>query len=582
MPVLISRSPFVGRARGAAACRSGPGATRVPVGLGPPVIALQRRSVSDRPCGRPCAAAQTPDRFRNNAAEQSGRTRRGARRCGLALAAVLALSVAAASAQSPDLRLIDAVRGQQAAVVADLLKTAGRPGGTDVNAAQPDGATALHWAAYRDDLETAGRLMAAGADAGAANDLGVTPLTLACGNASPGMVRLLLAAGADPRAAVETGETVLMACARTGNVEAVRHLLEAGADVDARELHEHQTALMWAAAQGHAEVAQLLIDRGADVDARSRTRRLVISRRLQSDLRYGELGRNYGTDAEETQVGGFTPLLFAARNGDAETARRLLDAGADVNDRAPDGAGALVVAAHSGHRELVLTLLERGADPNASAAGYTALHAAVLTGDLAAVEALLAAGAGASPDAQVTLATRVTRNGQVLMLGEHLLGATPLALAAKYTEVGILEALARAGADPRLPLKNGWTPLMLAAGAGWRYAVWDRRDRALAKAPAFQAQMYDEDGTLAAVRFLLDRGARVNAADEAGNTALHHVVDKGFGRVVELLVEHGADLEIANRRGQTPRAVAARGRTGNVEAAPATVALLDALGAVGR
>ena len=576
MPDPISRSSFVGRARGDAACRSGPGATRVPVGLGPPVIALQRHSVSDRPCGRPCAAAQTPDRFRSNTAEQSGRTRRGARRCGLAGAAVLTLSVDAASAQ-PDLRLIDAVRGQQAAVVADLLETAGGP---DVNAAQPDGATALHWAAYRDDLETAGRLVAADADAGAANDLGVTPLALACGNASPGMVRLLLAAGADPRADVETGETVLMACARTGSVEAVRHLLEAGADVNARELHEHQTALMWAAAQGHAEVVQLLIDRGADVGARSRARRLVISRRLQSDLRYGELGRNYGTDAEETQVGGFTPLLFAARNGDAETARRLLDAGADVNDRAPDGAGALVVAAHSGHRELALTLLERGADPNASAAGYTALHAAVLTGDLAAVEALLAAGA--SPDAQVTLATRVTRNGQVLMLGEHLLGATPLALAAKYTEVGILEALARAGADTRLPLKNGWTPLMLAAGAGWRYAVWDRRDRALAKAPAFQAQMYDEDGTLAAVRFLLDRGARVNAADEAGNTALHHVVDKGFGRVIELLVEHGADLQIANRRGQTPRAVAARGRTGNVEAAPATVALLDALGAVGR
>ena len=567
MPDPFSR-PFVGRARSGAARRCGPGAARLPVGLGPPVI-----------------AAQTPDGFRS-AAEQPGavrasgdlgRTWRGARRCGLAVAVVLALSVAAASAQNPDLRLIDAVREQQASVIADLLETAGGP---SVNAAQPDGATALHWAAYRDDLETAGRLVAAGADAGAANDLGVTPLALACGNASPGMVRLLLAAGADPRAAVETGETALMACARTGSVEAVRHLLEAGADVDARELHEHQTALMWAAAQGHAEVVQLLIDRGADVGARSRARRLVISRRLQSDLRYGELGRNYGTDAEETQVGGFTPLLFAARNGDAETARRLLDAGADVNDRAPDGAGALVVAAHSGHRELALTLLERGADPNASAAGYTALHAAVLTGDLAAVEALLAAGA--SPDAQVTLATRVTRNGQVLMLGEHLLGATPLALAAKYTEVGILEALARAGADARLPLKNGWTPLMLAAGAGWRYAVWDRRDRALAKAPAFQAQMYDEDGTLAAVRFLLDRGARVNAADEAGNTALHHVVDKGFGRVVELLVEHGADLQIANRRGQTPRAVAARGRTGNVEAAPAIVALLDALGAVGR
>ena len=488
----------------------------------------------------------------------------------------LVLAVAGASAQSPGLRLIDAVERQQAPAVAALLDAAGGSDETDVNAARPDGATALHWAAYHDDLETARRLTVAGADAGAANDLGVTPLALACENGSAGMVRLLLAAGADPNAAVETGETVLMTCARTGNVEAVRRLVDAGAGVNARESLEQQTALMWAAAQRHPEVVQLLIDHGADVGARSRVRRLVISRRLQSELRYGELGRSYGTDAEETQVGGFTPLLFAARHGDVAVAHRLLDAGAWVNDTAPDGASALVVAAHGGHRDLVFTLLERGANPNASAAGYTALHAAVLTGDLAVVEALLARGA--SPNAQVTLATKVTRNGQVLMLGEHLLGATPLALAAKFTETDIMRTLAGAGADVRLSLKNGQTPLMLAAGAGWRYAVWDRRERTLHKTPAFQAQMYDEAGTRDAMRFLLDRGASVNAVDEDGNTALHYVVDKGFDGVVELLVGHGADLDVVNRRGQTPYAIVARGRTGNIEAAPATVRLLESLG----
>ena len=488
----------------------------------------------------------------------------------------LASAVAATSAQSSDLRLIDAVKHQDAPAIAVLLDGAGTPDGIDVNAAQPDGATALHWAAYHEDLETARRLADAGADAAAANDLGVTPLALACGNGSPGLVELLLTAGADPDAAVETGETVLMTCARTGNVEAVRRLLDAGADVDGRELLEYQTALMWAAAQGHADVVQLLLDRGADVGARSRARRFVISRRLQSELRYGELGRSYGTDAEETQVGGFTPLLFAARNGDVEVARRLLDGGADANDTAPDGASALVVAAHSGHRELVFLLLDRGANPNASGAGYTALHAAVLTGDIEVVEALLAHGASAN--AQVTLATKVTRNGQVLMIGEHLLGATPLALAAKFAETDLMQVLARAGADVRLPLKNGWTPLMLAAGAGWRYAVWDRRERTLHKTPAFQAQMVDEAGTLDAVRFLLDEGAFVNAVDEDGNTALHYVVDKGFDGVVELLVEHGADLDIANRRGQTPYAIVARGRTGNIAAAPTTVRLLESLG----
>ena len=509
------------------------------------------------------------------AARRPARTQRGFR-LGLLAAAGLAVAVAAASAQTPDLRLIDAVKRQQVPAIAALLEAAAGPNGVDVNAAQLDGATALHWAAYHDDLETARRLADAGADAGVANDLGVTPLALVCDNGNPGMVRLLLAAGADPGAAVETGETVLMTCARTGDAQAVRRLLDAGADVNARESLEQQTALMWAAAQGHGEAVQLLIDAGADVRARSRARRFVISRRLQSELRYGELGRSYGTDAEETQIGGFTPLLFAARNGDAAVARRLLDAGADVNDTAPDGASALVVAAHSGHRELVSTLLDRGANPNASGAGYTALHAAVLTGDLAVVEALLARGASAN--AQVTLATKVTRNGQVLMIGEHLLGATPLALAAKFTEPDIMRLLAEAGGDVRLPLKNGWTPLMLAAGAGWRYAVWDRRERTLHKTPAFQAQMFDQAGTLDTVRFLLEREAHVNAVDEDGNTALHYVVDKGFDGVVELLVEHGADLDIANRRGQTPYAIVARGRTGNIEAAPATVRLLESLG----
>ncbi len=503
-----------------------------------------------------------------------GTLRRGFR-CGLLAAGAFWFAVAAASAQVPDLRLIDAVKRQDAPAIAALLGAAGGADGIDVNAAQPDGATALHWAAYHDDLETARRLADAGAGAAAVNDLGVTPLALACDNGSPGMVALLLAAGADPGAAVETGETVLMACSRTGDVEAVRRLLDAGADVNARESLERQTALMWAAAQGHADVVQLLIDHGADVRARSRARRFVISRRLQSELRYGELGRSYGTDAEETQIGGFTPLLFAARNGNAAVARRLLDAGADANDAAPDGASALVVAAHSGHRELALTLLDRGANPNAAGAGYTALHAAVLTGDLAVVETLLARGASAN--AQVTLATKVTRNGQVLMIGEHLLGATPLALAAKFTERDIMRVLAEAGADVRLPLKNGWTPLMLAAGAGWRYAVWDRRERTLHKTPAFQVQMLDEAGTLDAVRFLLDRGAFVNAVDEDGNTALHYVVDKGFDAVVELLVEQGADLDIANRRGQTPLSIVARGRTGNIEAAPATVRLIESL-----
>ena len=491
-----------------------------------------------------------------------------------AVLGVLGVLGTAVAARGPDLRLIEAVRQRDAAAVGRLLAA-----GADVDAAQADGATALHWAAYLDDLETARMLLDADADAGAANTHGVVPLTLACTNANDELVGLLLAAGADAKAAVGTGETVLMSCARTGNAAAVAALLAAGAEVNVAESEEDQTALMWAAARRHPAVVQALLDHGADVRRRSRVRRLVISRRLQSNLRYGELGRRYGTDAEETDLGGYTALLFAARHGAVDAARRLLAAGANVDDTAPDGRGALLLAAHGGHAGFVRFLLAAGANPNASAAGYTALHAAVLQGDPGMVEALLAAGA--RPDAQVVEATRVTRNGQVLMIGDHLLGATPFALAAKFAEGGIMRALLAAGADGVLPLRNGWTPLMLASGASWRYGVWDRRDRALHRDFAFQAEHADEEGTLDAVRAALDAGGDVDAVDETGATALHHVADKGFGRVVELLVEHGADPNAVNHRGQTPLSLVTGRPRGNVEAAPAIAALLRSLGATG-
>ena len=492
----------------------------------------------------------------------------------LTAAALVVVATAPALAQSDGLRLLEAVKARDAEAVGDLLERQ-----ADVNFVQADGASVLHWAAYHDDLALVEQLLEAGASAGAANDYGVTPLAMACTNASPVVVDALLAAGADATAAVSTGETVLMTCARTGSAAAVEALLARGANVNAREGLENQTALMWAVAQGHLAVVAVLLEAGATVDARSRTSRHVISRRLQSELRYGELGRSYGTDAEETQVGGFTPLLFAARHGYVDVAQLLLDAGADVNDAAPDGAGVLLVATLSGHRALARLFLDRGANPNSATAGYTALHAAVMTGDLQVVSALLAKGA--RPDAQVTEATRVVRNGQVLMINELLLGATPFALAAKFTETEIMRELAEAGADPVLPLRNSWTPLMLAAGAGWRYGVWDRRDRVLPHLLATRAQLVDERGTLAAVRLALELGAEVDAADEDGNTALHHVVDKGFDEVVRLLAERGADLNVQNERRQTPLAIVVRGRTGNTGAASTTVELLRALGAEG-
>ena len=502
---------------------------------------------------------------------------------GLLVWGVLAPGVAGAQESLPastgadvtaDLRLVDATKRADRGAALRLL---GADQDLDVDQRQPDGATALHWAVYHDDRDLVERLLAAGAAPGPANDHGVTPVQLACDNAAGPVVEALLDAGADADTAVRTGETPLMTCARTGTRDGVVALLEHGAAVDARESVEDQTALMWAVARRHAEVVEVLLAHGADVTARSRARRQVISRRLQSELRYGELGRRYGTDAEETRAGGYTPMLFAARVGDVASARLLQEAGASVNDTAPDGASALLIATHSGHRALATWLLQAGANPNASAVGYAPLHAAVLTGDARLVATLLEHGA--RPDAQVTLATRVTRNGQVLMLGEHLLGATPFALAAKFAEPEIMRLLADHGADTVLPLKNGWTPLMLASGASWRYGVWDRRDRAVAKHPDFQAEHYDEDRALAAVTRAVEGGADVRAVDGAGATALHYAVDKGFDAVVSYLVAQGADLDAVDARGQTPLAIVERGRSGNTEAAPRTAELLRSLSA---
>ena len=212
----------------------------------------------------------------------------------LAAGLIAAPAVAAAEAADGDGRaLIAAVRGQDVEASRTLIDR-----GADVDAVQPDGATALHWAAYHDAVELVDLLIGAGAAVDAANDYGVTPLGLACDNAATATVARLLAAGADPNRARGTGETPVMTCARTGSAEAVRELLAHGADPSAVEPWHGQTALMWAAGGGHADAARALIEHGADVEARSK--------------------------------GGFTALLIAAREDDPALVGDLVAAGADV------------------------------------------------------------------------------------------------------------------------------------------------------------------------------------------------------------------------------------------------------------
>ena len=453
------------------------------------------------------------------------------------MAAVAAawLCMAGLAAGSTDLPLIDAVRDLDREAVSALLAQ-----GVDVNAREGDGATALHWAVVRDDVETAAALIDAGASVDAANDYGVTPLTLACTNRSATLVATLLDAGADPDVATVMGETPLMTCARTGSVDALRALFDHGAsNVEAREKSHGQTALMWAAAQADPEVVRLLLSHGADAGARSDSHLLPVS------LGGGNPFEQYHMEPQR----GSTPLLFAARNGRIENARLLLDAGADVDEAAPNGQSALVLASFSGQGKLARFLLERGANPNDATTGYTALHTAVLRGDLELVRALCAHGA--DPNARLERGSRQQRNLNWYGLSGALAGATPFWLAAKYSETDIMRFLADAGADPLAAPHNGITPLMAAAGAGWTTRSSNRRDQGIGVDAARLLVSAGERATWEGTKLALELGNDANATDPNGNTALHAAVRLAYSSVVDLLVDHGGRLDIENEAGRS-------------------------------
>jgi ankyrin len=493
-------------------------------------------------------------------------------------------SVAVSAAAPAEPRLIQAVKNRDAESVRALLKQ--RPPAIDVNATQGDGATALHWAAHRDDLAIADLLIRAGARVSAANDVGATPLHLACTNRSAPMVERLLAAGASAGAALLNGETVLMTCARAGDAAAVKALLARGADVNAREREHQQTALMWATAQRHPEVVRVLLEAGADVRARSLTYpQTVVGEQTQ---RAGREELNY-----TVLRGGATPLLFAARVGDVDSAALLLKAGADANDAQPDGMSALVLAAHSGNGDVAALLLEHGADANALGSGYTALHAAILRSDLKLVKALLAHGA--NPNLRMTKGTPMRRDTTDWNLPATLVGTPPYLLAARFLEAEIMPVLVDGGADVRATLPDGADAVMLAAGVGSSRTA-SRRGIETIDFGKVEPEGRVRDAVDVAVRLRGD----ANAANQAGDTAMHVAAALGYDTVVAFLAAHGASLTAQNRRGITPLQAAmygsttGRGRTTApagadslgferpIEVAhPTTVALLKRLGAGG-
>jgi ankyrin repeat protein len=329
-------------------------------------------------------------------------------------------------------------------------------------------------------------------------------------------------------------------------------LIARGADVNATEPSHGQTALMWAVSRQRDAIVQKLIAAGADVHARSRVRR----RTVQLATRYGD--QNSVRGVTEIDLGGFTPLLFAARAGNVESAAHLLAAGADLNVVAPNGASALVVAAHSGNGPVAAYLVERGADVNLAEAGYTALHAAILLGDLPLVRALVARGA--DPNASLAKGTPSRYYSKDYAFNENLVGATPIWLAARFGEPEMMRALAAGGADPHRTMKDGTTVLMSAIlptrGVG-TFRAGDRRERYQGPADvAAKGEGEDEEITVRTVTAALEIGADANAVNNEGDTALHLAAGLALNKVVQLLVDRGARLDVKNKRELTPLGMA--------------------------
>lgn len=438
-----------------------------------------------------------------------------------------------------EISLVEASRIDNLDVALALIKN-----NVNVNAAEANGTTALHWAVYSEDVELVTQLLKAGANVAVENDFGSTPMAEAAYTGNADIIKLLLNAGADPNSSNREGQTALMAVARTGKVDAATLLLKAGADVNAKESWGDQTALMWAASQSQPDMVKLLIKHGAELNARGKIRNW--QRRVTAEPRPKDLDR-----------GGFTPLLYAARGGCIACARHLVDAGADINLNDPDRVSPLVLALLNFHFDLAAYLIDAGADIDRwDLYGRTPLYAAVdavilpaggrpdipstdkIT-PVAMVEKLLKAGA--NPNIQLKLRPPYRnviydRGADAAVLTT---GATPLLLAAKTGANSAIPLLIQHGALLDLPNQGGITPIMTAAGMGHN----GNATRGRFKTPT--------DG-VESIKLLATAGGNINAQNDAGQTALHAAAQKGWTEVVKVLLELGADASIADNGGRTP------------------------------
>ena len=484
----------------------------------------------------------------------------------LALGALAGLAVCGGARAAATAEVADAAMRGDHVELRSLLEH-----GADVNAAQGDGMTALHWAAVNVDLDVAKWLIYAGANVHATTRLNaVTPLWLAAQSGDALMVRLLVDNKAEPDAATAAGVTPLMIASAAGNAVAISLLIERGADPNATERTYGQTPLIFAAAYNRPDAIGVLLEHGANVAAATKVR-----------LPAGE------------PMGGLTALHYAVRQGNVEAVDALLDKGADVNAVTADNTTPLMLATINGRFDLAMHLLERGADPKiATVAGGTPLYRVVdvrwapksshpqppdareqQTGFLDLMKALLEHGA--DPNARLGMALWYTRYGSGLEAIDPA-GATAFWRAAQVGDVDALRLLVAHGADPSIKTFEGVSPLMVLTGAGYR------GDDAIT-VPA---------GRMLALRYLVEElSANVNETDDVagvskkaeragprGYTPIHNAAARGDNEMILYLVSKGARVDLVGKNGVTSVDIAGSRREG-VAAFPETVQLLESLGA---
>jgi ankyrin repeat protein len=542
--------------------------------------------------------------------------------CSSVVGALCLSAVLAAAGKSP---VADAAMHGDRDSVRALLKN-----GEDVNAAQGDGMTALHWAALKGDAELAQMLIYAGANVKATTRIGAySPLYLAAKGGHATTVATLIAAGTDVKATSANGTTPLMIAAAGGDTRTLTTLIENGSDVNAKDTAKGETPLMYATAFNRVDALKILLQHGADTKPTTK----VVDLAALTAPEESNAGRQYGAAAARgpapVQVpgltrqyryneliisqGGLAALQFAAREGHIEAAKVLIEAGADINQVNPgDKSTPLVTAIINGHFDLAKFMIEKGASPHLAASnGVTPLFAVVNTywapkslypnpksyqqTETSYLELMkLLLDKGADPNARVQRKVWYqTYNSDYSGVDET--GATPFWRAAYASDVDAMKLLVSYGADPNIPTMKpvgrpqagdqartftdvaavpplppggpGIPPLVAASGVGYGEGF------------AANSHRYAPTGFLPAIKYLVEAlHADVNAVDHEGNTPLHCAASRGDTESVLYLVSKGADVMAVNREGKTT-ADMANGPVQRVQPFPETLAVLEKLGA---